>query len=266
MYVVKADGRRETFSKEKIINTCLKAGTDRKKAEEISGKVFSSVKDGIATKEIYRMILNLLEKASHRSSFFFRLRDAIAKLDSESYELYVKELLESMGYKCSWNKIIAGKSVEHQVDIVAKNAKGRMFLVECKRHVNPHRFCGLGVILQVQARLEDIDDGFESGKNNCRFDQAWIFNNTKFSEHAKQYAAAKNILLSGWGYKGSISIEKLAGRNRIYPVTLLKADNSTIQQLLRQKIITVEDVLKEKISMPKSVADELRKQARIILS
>lgn len=265
MYVVKADGRREPFSKEKIINTCLKAGTDRKTTGEIAGKVSSSVKDGVTTKEIYKMILDLLERASHRSSFFFRLRDAIAKLDSESYELYVKELLESQGYKCSWNKIIAGKSVEHQVDIVAKGPKG-LFMVECKRHVNPHRFCGLGVILQVQARLEDLNDGFREGKNKCRFGQAWVFNNTKFSEHAKKYAEAKNILLSGWGYKGNIALEKMADKERIYPVTLLKADDSTQKQLLRQKIITVEDVLKEKIKMPKSVVDELRKQARIILS
>jgi len=263
VYVLKANGHREKFNEEKIIRTCLKAEVSRKIALEIVKKIKSAAKDGIRTKDIFRMILDELDRIQHSSLFFFRLRDAIAKLDSVSYELYIKEILESHGYECQWNKIIKGKSVEHQVDVIAKRTK--LFLVECKKHVNPHRFCGLGIILQVEARLEDIKDGFNEGKNNYDFDQAWIFNNTRFSEHAIKYAEAKGILLSGWGYKGKLAIEKMADKNKVYPVTILKTEPSVYQRLLHQRIITIQDVMKEKIKIQSRIADDLRNQVSAIL-
>ncbi len=258
IYVIKADGRKEPFDEQKIIKTLVRNELDEKKAGEIALKIKNTISDGITTHELYKLITEELEKLNTVSSFLFRLRDAIANIDSESYEIYVKKILEAHGYECKWNVLIMGRYVEHQVDVVAAK-NGNNYLIECKRHFNPHRICGLDVVLQVNARMEDINDGFKDGKNNFNFKQSWIFNNTKFSEHAKSYAQGKNMLLSGWKYKKDLSIEHLAHSKKVYPITILKADLSEQRELLSKRVITCSDLMKIKGH------DSLKKQAELLL-
>lgn len=246
IYVIKADGRKEEFIPRKIVKTCLRSGASRQKAEEIADKIGHRVRNGWTTHRIYQMILAELDKIKDHSSFLFRLREAIAKIEPDKFEIYSKKVLEAHGYKCEWNRLIKGKSVEHQVDVIAK--KDKLYLVETKHHINHHRFCGLGVILQVQARLEDIIDGFNAGKNRYNFDIAWVFNNTKFSYHAKKYAKAKNITLTGWGYKGHHALEKLVQSKKIYPVSILKISPKLQKRLFDHNMITLHDIISSKKS------------------
>lgn len=258
MYIIKANGEKEQFDLQKIVKTLIRNEVEEKKAKEIAQIIKNNIKEGASTHEIYKMITDELEKLNSPSTFLFQLRDAIANIDSESYELYTQKILEAHGYECKWNVMIMGRYVEHQVDVVASKGK-ESYLVECKRHFNPHRICGLDVTLQVQARLEDIKDGFSDGKNKYNFSQAWIFNNTKFSEHAKHYANGKRILLSGWKYKDDISIESLAHSKKVFPITILKADLGEIRNLLSKKVITCQDLLKTK------GYENLKKQAEMLL-
>ena len=245
-YVIKADGRREEFRPEKIERTCLRAGVSRKQAREISKEIEKLVYDGITTRRIYQMVLKKLERIEEISkpAYYYRLRKAMAEIDAESFEKFVKELLACHGFECEWNKIIPGASVEHQVDVVAKKGSD-LFLVECKRHVNPHRYCGLGVVLQVEARLEDIKDGYKRSINKYDFTKAWIVTNTKFSEHAKRYAKAKGILLTGWSYprRRRKSLELMIEEKRLFPTTILKASSPVKKRLLKNGYITLFDIL-----------------------
>lgn len=241
MFVIKADGTRQRFEKHKIMRTCLRAGSDKETAEYIAEEIRKKVSDGTTTHDIYKMILSYLAKTEKITAFLFRLREALSQLDSLSFELYVKKLLESYGYKCKWDVIVKGKCVEHQVDIIAQREE--LFLVECKHHVNPHRFCGLGNVLQLQARTEDINEGYEIRKNKYNFNYSWIVTNTKFSEHAKKYARAKDMRLTGWGSR-EFKIQKLAQKNKVFPVTILHANRHVIKNLLRAGIITLQDLLR----------------------
>jgi len=244
VFIIKADGSQEEFNQRKIIRTCLRAGANRKLASEIAQKIGSQVREGWTTHKIYEMILNGLDKEKDPSSLLFTLRESIAKIDPESFEIYAKKLLEAHGYFCEWNRLIKGRCVEHQIDVIAR--KEKLYLVECKHHVNPHRFCGLGIVLQVQARMEDVNDGFAEGRNRYMFDNAWVFTNTKFSFHAKKYAAAKNIILTGWSYKGNYSLENMAEAKQLYPITILRANARTQKTLLENNIITLDDFLSDK--------------------
>lgn len=258
MYVIKADGSKERFQPGKIFNTCMRAGTSKDVAEAIVKKIESKIKDGTTTHEIYKTILDELERRKDKSALSFPLREAIANLDPEKFEIYVKKILEEHGYECKWNNLIQGKCVEHQVDLIAK--KEKLFLVECKHHINHHRFCGLGIALQVQARLEDIMDGFKDGKHKYNFDMAWIISNTKFSDHAKVYAKKKNIRLTGWRHETDYALEELAQSRKIYPVTLLKMDKNTLRELMHNNILTVHDLLATK----KKISRRLIEQAKLL--
>ncbi|HIG96745.1 MAG TPA: hypothetical protein HA230_00135 [Candidatus Aenigmarchaeota archaeon] len=246
MYIIKADGRKEEFSEEKIVGTCVRAGVSNAVARRIAKKVAGSVQNGTTTHKIYTTILDELDKASGHS--LFALREAVANLDPTTFELYVKKVLEAHGYKCTWNKLIQGMYVEHQVDLIA--TKEKTFLIECKRHFNPHRFTGLGICLQVDARLNDIVTGSKNGKNNYKFDAAWVVTNTKFSEHAKLYAKGIGIRLTGWRYEKEFSLETLIQSKKVLPVTILKTDIAVHHQLINKKIITLQDLLREKPKIP----------------
>ncbi len=260
MLVLKADGRKEEFSQEKIVRTCVRAGVSIERAKGIAKKIASSITEGTTTHKIYIMVLDELDNISSASSSIFMLREAVANLDPISFELFVKKVLEAHGYRCLWNKLIKGANVEHQVDVIA--SKEKTYLVECKRHFNPHRFTGLNICLQVESRLNDIIAGGKNGKNNYRFDAAWVVTNTKFSDHAKQYAKGVGIRLTGWRYEEQFAMEKLIEAKKAFPVTVLKADVSVHRALLNKKIITLADLLAEK---PKFVPQELFAQATKIM-
>ena len=88
----------------------MRAGASHETAKSIAMEIKQSIKNGATTHEIYKMILSLLRKSEKLPSFLFRLREALSELDSVSFEIYVKKLLEAYGYRCKWDTIIKGKS------------------------------------------------------------------------------------------------------------------------------------------------------------
>ena len=247
-YIVKANGQREPYSNKKVINTCLRAGVSRKTAKKIADKIYRIIVDGDTTHRVYELIQVQLEKTSKKASAKAGLREAIANLGPRIFEMYAMKVLQVHGYQCKWNKIVNGRIIDHQIDVIAKK-DADVFFVECKRHYNPHRYTGLGVALEVHARLEDLKGGYKDGNNRYNFTRAWLFTNSKFSAHAIRYAMAKQIKLTGWS-SGEFSIQKLIESKKIYPVTMLKIDMITKQNLLKRKIITVQDIIQTRIKLP----------------
>ena len=62
MQVVKKDGSKEEFDKQKIINSCLSAGLAPDVAEKIGNELENLAYDGIETKELRILILNKIRK------------------------------------------------------------------------------------------------------------------------------------------------------------------------------------------------------------
>lgn len=254
-FVIKADGRKERFDRNKLIQTAMRAGASKEIAVKITNLVGNRFSTAVSTHDIYQFVMDELDKISEKTSSIFGLRESIADLDSVSFEKYAVKILEANGYACEWNQIIEGRSIEHQIDIIAKKNE-EYFYVECKRHYNPHRFCGLEVPLEVYARLEDLREGFIDGKNRYNFSTAWLFTNSKFSDHAKRYALKKGIMMTGWSSETN-SIQMMIERNRTYPVTVLRIDLSIKLKLLDSGIITLQDVLSKRVD--KDIIEKAKK-------
>jgi len=245
-YVTKADGTKELFDKQKIIKSCLNVDLDEKSSSEIADYIDRALPEGSSTHKIFEMITQELEKRKVGNAPLFALREAIADVDSKSFELYTQKILEADGYSCKWNQLIHGASVEHQVDVLAEK-NGEIFIVECKRHFNPHRFCGLDVALQVQARLEDLKDGYVAKRNKINVTGAWIFTNAKFSEHSKNYCNAKKIRMTGWK-SGDFGLDYLINKTKTFPVTVLKIDLMTKASLIQAGMLTLQDIITQRRS------------------
>lgn len=259
IFVKKSDGSGQPFDKNKIIRTCLRMHASQEHAGTVADKVESKVYDGIPTKEILKMIFFYLKNYRPEVKYRIDLREAISLLRPRpDFENFVCLLLQEYGYKVSPPQLIQGRCVEHEVDAVARRGNETIY-VEVKHHFQHHTYTGVGVFLESWSTFLDLSDGYEQNKNNFKFNKILIVCNTKFSDHALQYAKCKHINYIGWNVPER-SLETMVEEKKFYPITLLKdmdekiearlADNGIV--LLKQLVEADFNELWRKTGMDKS--------------
>ena len=255
--VTKFDGRKQPLNKGKIIRTCLRMHVTHQQANEIAKRIEKEAYDGISTKEILRKIFSYIKKYRPELKNRKDLRGAIAFLRSKpDFEQFISLLLKEYGYEIETNQIIPGKCVEHEIDVIARK-KNEILFVEVKHHFQYHTYTGVSVFLEVQAEFEDLVEGYKTGKHKIKFNKALIVCNTKISEHAKRYAVCRGIRHIAWRYPEEKSLEKMIEEKKLYPITILKSLDMSIQTKLADKGIIL---LKQLVEMN---LDELVKKTRI---
>lgn len=203
IFVTKYDGSRQAYNPQKLLSSLTRCQVSKAEAERIVAGVEEKLFDGISTNQIYEIIYTHLQKHGTKGQYkAYRLREALALIDPQTFEKFVQRLLENQGFACAWNQILKGRCSTHQIDVLAQKP-GQTFLVEVKHHENPHRESGLTEVLALRARLEDLE---EAGQKFS----GWLFTNTKLSGHAKIFATCRKIRLTGWRYGGSaLSLERM---------------------------------------------------------
>jgi hypothetical protein len=272
IYVTKADGSKQPFDKQKIINTCLRLQATPEQAQSIADKIEAKAYDGIPTKKILQMIFQYMKKYRPAIGYQIDLRQAIAILRSKpDFEIFVAKLFEAMGYKVETNLIIQGKCIEHEIDVVARKEDERI-LIEAKHHVNHHTYSGLDVFLQLNSNLEDLREGYKAGKNKFRFTKAILICNTKVSEHAKRYALCKGLEFIAWKFPLERGLERIIEENKLYPITFLREiEREEAYKLADAKIVTIKQLLDdaEKIARNTGISKnrilKLQQDAKLVL-
>jgi len=272
MYIIKASGQKAKFNPLKIRRTCLRAGADRALALKIERLVSSKVREGMSTKKILRLILDLLEKLSPLTSTRYALKKAMLGLGPNGFifEKFMVFLLRAYNYQAHCPPILMGRCVSHEIDIVATispsgQKKEEKYLIECKYHNAPGIKTDLQDALCLWSRFDDF-----KGKG---FSHPWLISNTKFSKSAIQYARCRNIKLLGWQCPTQKSLNYLVEDKKLYPITILKhLDKISAERLFSQNIILASQLLSqgmEKLNLRTGIAknklNELIKEARLIL-
>jgi len=272
IYVTKADGSKQPFDKQKIINTCLRLQATPEQAQSIADKIEAKAYDGIPTKKILQMVFQYMKKYRPAIGYQIDLKQAIAMLRSKpDFEIFVAKLFEAMGYEVKTNLIIQGKCIEHEIDVVARKGN-EIILIEVKHHVNHHTYSGLDVFLQLNSTLEDLKEGYENGKNSFKFTRAILICNTKVSDHARRYALCKGLEFIAWKFPPEKGLERLIEEYKLYPITFLKEiERDEAYKLADVGIVTVKQLLDdaEKISRKSGINKnrvlQLQKAAKIVL-
>jgi hypothetical protein len=193
-----------------------------REAAVVADKIEQKIYEGITTKKILEMIFFYAKEYKPEIKHRIDLRESISMLRPKpDFEQFVRLVLESYGYAIGSNQFVRGRCVEHEIDCIAKKGSQTIY-VEVKHHFNSHTYTGVGVCLETQATLEDMRDGF-GREHTIKFDKALIVCNTKFSDHAKAYAACEGIELIGWSMPKSAGLEKLIEDKKLYPITFLKS-------------------------------------------
>ncbi len=220
--IKKGDGTREPFVLDKLIRSLKRSGAESSLAEEVARRIEKTVRDGMPTSVIYQEAFDILRKEEHVAAARYSMRRAVLDLGPTGFpfEKYVAALMQAKGYETSYDVIVKGRCVEHEVDVVMRK-EGRNIGAELKFHNTPGFKTDLKVALYVRARYWDIEWGAADRGEKAGIDEGWLVTNTKFTSNAIDYSNCAGITLLGWSYPDGHGLIDLIRETKLYPVTIL---------------------------------------------
>ncbi len=248
--IIKANGDKEQFSEEKLMNSIKRAGIPESLRSLVLNHVKEKLHENITTEEIYKHIGEFLGKSEEPyQKTRYMLKQAIMDLGPTGYpfEDFVAKILEHEGYKTKTRTILQGKCINHEIDVIAeKNTViPTKILVEAKFHNQMGIRTNVHVPMYTKSRYEDVKE-----KNG--FTEVWLITNTKATVDAIAYAACVGMKIITWGYPDNESLRELIEKHKLHPITaLFSLSNSNKQTLLSKGIVLCEDLNKnqEKINL-----------------
>jgi len=233
--VIKAAGEVEPFSEEKVTSSLLRVGAERKLASEIVAQIKPRLYQNIPTFEIYSKVMSLLRERKKDLAEKYNLKKAIMDLGPTGYpfEKFIAGILKEVGHKVETNKIVLGKCVAHEVDIIAQNKE--RYMIECKFHSIPGGRTDIKVALYTYARFLDIIE-------RTKFDMPWLITNTKVTQEVKTYASCVGMRVTAWDYPVGESLNEMIDESGLYPTTAITSlSEKRKRELLEKGIVFSRD-------------------------
>lgn len=237
---MKADGTKVSFNQNKIITTCMRAGASKKLAKRVLKKIRGQIYHGIGSGDIYKRVLEALdsEEKGYVIKHRYKLKESIMKLGPAgfTFEKYIANLIGHYGFKVvSIGAKIAGKCVNHEIDIIAISDSNERFMIECKYHHMRGMYTGLKVVLYTHARFLDTNDVFQKEALIC---------NTKLSKDARKYAKCVGQKIYSWRYPPNMGLEKIIEQKGLYPITILNLKSWELTSFSKTNVLIAKDLLK----------------------
>lgn len=132
----------------------------------------------------------------------------------EPFEGYVARLLAAFGYRTELAARRAGRTVEHEIDIVAER-EDRTLFCECKLRTKPDARVDLGTVLAAFGRAADL------GALGDGPVQAWLITNARFTDDAEAFALGSGLHLLGWDQPPDSDLPSRIDEVGRYPITAL---------------------------------------------
>ena len=260
--VVKSNGDRVPFSRQKLVDALMLSGADLAHSEQVATRVQQQIYDGIPTKKIYQLAYSLLrKKRSHRAAGRYRLKKAIFELGPSGYpfEIFVGKLFESFGFKVDVGVMVEGKCVSHEVDVVATRDK-TLAIVETKFRTDYAGKTSVQVPLYINSRFNDIREKISNEEKYRDFDiQGFVVTNARFTLDAINYAECVGLGLISWDYPKNESLKYYIDRSGLHPITSLQSLRKTDKQLFLDKgIVLCEQLIAEEPFMIQHGFDKKR--------
>lgn len=256
--VVKATGEREKFKLSKLKRSLTNAGAQPPVIKAVINNLeeHGYFRDGVTTKKIYNEAYRLLKRKSNRVAGRYKLKESLLELGPSGYpfEILISEVFKALGYKTVVGKIVQGKCVSHEIDVIAQDGQ-EVLVMECKFHNRKDHHCNVTIPLYVQSRFLDVAENRESSleakdKNLL----GYVVTNTRFTTDAIDYAACKNLKLLSWNYPEQRGLRTLLEETNIHPITALSGlTKKEKKALLDKKIVHCQQLLDQE-----SVLEELR--------
>jgi hypothetical protein len=235
--ITKSNGDVVPFEAAKLRASLMRAGASKRLAQRITEEVETTLYPEISTGEIYQHAYDLLRADSHRNAGRYKLKQALVELGASGFpfEQFVGALMQAQGYSVEFNRILPGKCVRHELDVVATKG-AEMRLVECKYHAQRGQKTDVKVSLYIHARMQDL--GYSPEMQHSLHDrqlQPWLVTNTRFSDDSMAYGRCVGMHLVAWDYPALSSLKEMVETTGLYPITCLGSLTSEEKVLLAER-------------------------------
>lgn len=246
--VEKQSGEKEPFSPEKLRESLKRSGAHESLIDEVEEAMKGKMYEGITTSRIYKEAYQLLRRLKRSTAARYSLKKAIMELGPSGYpfEHYVGAVLEKMGYEVKVGQVVQGHCIQHEVDVVARNAH-EQFMVECKFYNNQGKYCNVQVPLYIDSRFKDIEKRWRMAGENMNLNyRGWVVTNTRFTSDAMDYGRCVGLHLVSWDYPRRNSLKDMIEHSGLFPVTVMTSLQKRQKQQLLDAGIVLCRQLKEK--------------------
>ncbi|WP_118953481.1 restriction endonuclease [Taibaiella helva] len=233
--ITKASGERLAFSAKKLKDSLLRSGAPPGIIDDIIIQITSRLYDGIPTAKIYSMAFQLLKQQKKGPAAKYKLKNALMELGPTGFpfEQFIARIFRKMGFATSTGKVLEGKCVRHEVDVVAQKDH-EQYLVECKFHQQRGIYCDVKIPLYISARFNDIEQVLSGKvKNKTLTFQGWVVTNTHFTKDAIAFGMCAGLNLLGWDFPVRDNLKELIDRYGLHPLTCL----TTLTQQEKQEFL-----------------------------
>lgn len=246
--ITKASGEKEPFAKNKLRQSLLRAGATRELADQIVQAIQKNLTKGMSTKLIYKRAHKLLSKSSRPIAGRYHLKTGIMELGPSGFpfETYLSEILRHRGYQVQVGKIVEGKCVRHEVDVIAEK-DDQHFMVECKYHNSPGMVCDVKIPLYIQARFKDVEARWKEIQGHGeKFHQGWVVTNTRFTSDAITYGTCTGLNLVSLDFPQQGSLRDMIEETGLYPLTCLTSlTQREKKSLLEKRIVLCREICQD---------------------
>ncbi len=223
IHIRKASGETELFDISKLKHSLTRAGADKSTISIIAEKIMNWLSEGATTKQIYSYAYKLMREINQSNALRYKLKQSLLELGETGYpfEHLVGEIFKRLGFDTEVGKIIDGRCIHHEVDVIATNSNEQK-IIECKYSQNQGKHVGIQVPLYVASRVEDIVFRRKtmSEYKHLHF-TAYVITNTRFSEDSIEYAKCAGIKLMSWDYPEGKALKDLIEKTHLFPITIL---------------------------------------------
>ena len=244
--IIKSSGDYVKFSLDKLHNSLKRTGADDAIVESIINTVVGELYQGISTKEIYNRAFALLKKKKSYLASKYKLKKAIYELGPTGFpfERFVGAVLKYSGYNIEIDKILQGKCVTHEIDVIATK-NNETHVIECKFHGEQGLNCNVKIPLYINSRYLDVKANWESKlKKSTILSPGWVVTNTRFTEDALVYGNCAGLYLLSWDYPKNNGLKDRIDRLRLYPITVSTLlSNREKQFLLSRDVVLCRELI-----------------------
>lgn len=260
--IIKSSGKKVKFSLEKLRHSLKRTGADDTTVQQIMNTVQDELYQGISTKEIYNRAFALLKKKKSYLASKYKLKKAIYELGPTGFpfERFVGAILKYSGYHVEVGKVIQGKCVKHEIDIIA-NKNNETTIIECKFHNEQGLNCNVKVPLYINSRYKDVKGHWGSSqKRDTDLTPGWVVTNTRFTTDALVYGNCIGLYLLGWDYPKNNGLKDRIDRLGLYPITVSTLlTNREKQFLLSRDVVLCRQLIGDAFYLDHLGVSEARK-------
>jgi hypothetical protein len=234
-FVIKSNGQKEAYQKEKVIKSLKNLNLIQEKIEEILLEIDQKLPSVISTKKLFDFIFSYLREKETFFSYKYNLKQAIFKLGPAGYpfEKFIAHLLKLYDYKTKHNLFLKGKCLTYEIDLLAEK-DNIIYICECKFHQQAWKVNDVKVVQYSYARFLDLQ------KEN---EYPWVITNTRFTSEAHKFAECYHIKLLSWNFPEE-NLPYLIDNKKAYPLTIFDfLPLKTLQNFFNYDIVLIQDFI-----------------------